>query len=155
MKNSYGHNLLGLTILFDYDTILVQAEEPQKEKERMNFIKAYDGHMIDDYGSVNSADMKLFAKRFKAYIKQEICSENIELVNYYLNHYDVGGFIKKNNHFVYFSYDIPRDERIDVEKSGSYYGVLYRTTKDEHDYHGEGNNFVSLKDFAVRVKEFM
>ena len=114
-------------------------------------VTRYDGKGIEDAGITNSAEMKQFFKDFKKELKQmgEFDVEKVEL-----NHYDVSGFLRQGEKHVYFTLNIPRGGYpMEMGSKRPMTGILIRTAKDTHDYHGGANHFTSYKDFEKDVKK--
>jgi len=78
---------------------------------------------------------KLFKREMTAYLKS-LGAETVEIFS--PNHFDMSGFFLKNQQWVYFSLSDLRWSKDDM---------LVRTAKNNKDYTGGTNNFVSLQDF--------
>lgn len=104
----------------------------------------FDNKGIQDDGCVNSEEMKTFSRSFKNFLKKIFEDDNVQIVSYKLNHYDVSGFLKRNNQCVYFSYDVPRGEQPIHMKDNK---ILIRLAKNEKDFTGHFNHFVNFEDF--------
>ena len=116
------------------------------------FLKEYDGHRFEDWGTTCSTDFKSFCRKFKNYLKRNL--PGCEVIGFKANHYDTSGFIKKGEHFVYVSYSWNRFSPVDINEDGTR-GVLYRVAHSEKDYRGELNHFVSLKEIPEAIKEMI
>lgn len=113
----------------------------------MRTIERYDGRVIDDDGSVNSAMFKEFAKTLKSDINH---FDGYQLRKYSVGHYEVSGFVErlKDRTLFYFSFGVPRGgEPLNAEESNAFYGLLLRKAKTTNDFHGETNHFTSLRNF--------
>ena len=116
-----------------------------------SFVRKYNGKILDDGGSSKSQEFIQFAKDMKSTIR-EICKERgVELVKWSVGHYDVSGFIKKNEKFVYFSYSEPRHFAIDLNASSCMNGILIRTAEHEKDYRGGFNHFCNIYQMGGMV----
>ena len=121
----------------------------------MKTFKKWNNKAVEDWGSVMSKEAKSFARAFKNMLVRELSTSGIEVVNFHTGHYDLSGCLKKDEQYVYFSYSIPRwGERIDFNKSGASYGVLYRTAEGPKDFHGGMNNFCSISELPEALRFF-
>lgn len=108
----------------------------------------YDGKSIQDDGCVNSDQMKSFSRKFKNFLKRLFENDDITIVNYSLGHYYISGFLKKDDIYIYFSYDVPRGAvPINMKKLD----ILFRLAKNEKDFTGEMNHFTDFYTFHDKV----
>lgn len=123
----------------------------------MNVIfNTYNNKTLMDAGSYMSDEAKKFARDFKRRLSLNAKKRGMEVVNFNTGHYYFSGFVKKDDKYVYFSYDIPRwEEPIDLHASGCSKGFLVRTAENEKDYHGGHNNFTNLIHFMDKVEELL
>jgi hypothetical protein len=94
-------------------------------------------------------DFAVFARKFRSYIKKNL-PEGSVLVNFSTGHYELSGFIRKDDKYVYFSISDVRhfpNEWIS--------DVLIRTARDEKDYTGGSNNSTTLKEFRENVSRLL
>ena len=93
-------------------------------------------------------DFKIFAKEFKKFIEKNLPSGS-NLIKFYIGHYYLYGFIKKNDKYVYFS--IP-----DVRNFRNHWinNILIRTASSEEDFTG-GVDGMSVDSFVVFGFEFV
>jgi len=96
-------------------------------------------------------DMQEFSRKFKSWVKKIAKENGWEVVNYGYSVDHFSGFFKCGDTYIYFAYDLPWEEPVDVTLPGAHYGVLYRTAKDDKDYTGGHNCFSSLEDFPEDV----
>lgn len=114
------------------------------------FLTKWNGREIEDWGSVVSDEFREFARDFKSYVKRCFDGTGYKVEGYHAGHYDMSGFLVKEGDptdCVYFSYNVPRYEKIDVTAPGAHYGVLYRTAENTKDFRGGMNHFSSLAEF--------
>lgn len=117
------------------------------------FREKWDGKTVEDLGGYMSKEAKQFVSDFKRALKRELEPQGIEVISLNPNHYDCSGFLKKDDKYVYISYDIPRwDKEIDFTEGGTN-GVLYRTAQHERDFTGGHNNFSSLVDLPRNIMQ--
>lgn len=118
-----------------------------------SIIKKYQNRTLEDWGSVMSADAKQFAKDFKRRLTHNAKIRKIEVVKFSTGHYDISGFLKKDNKYVYFSYNIPRYETpIDLYSKSCRSGFLVRKAEHDKDYTGGYNNFCNLSQLFDSVE---
>lgn len=97
--------------------------------------------------SQTTEEFASFARDFKSHIKK-ILPKDAELIGWSRGHFEVSGFIKKDNKYVYFS---ASDVRFFLNEW--YNSVLIRTAKHEKDYIGGRNQYISLTDFSENVEK--
>lgn len=68
-------------------------------------------------------------------------------MNFISGHYYLSVFLRKNDVFIYINFNIPHGNRHTVDFQGKCFSdkVLYRYAKDERDYLGEHNMFVTIQ----------
>lgn len=115
------------------------------------FYATYNNRTVIDDGPILSKEFKKFARDMKSALRFELTALGVEIVNYSVGHYDVSGFCKRDNKTVYFSYSMPRYSSVDLDTNSYLNGFLYRSAKDEKDYHGGNNNFCSWKELAYKI----
>ena len=116
------------------------------------FRKTWDNKRVDDEGSVMSKNAKSFVTAFKNMLKRELESEGIEVINFEAGHYYCSGFLKKDDNYIYLSYDIPRGGYcIKFDACGFQESVLYRTAESDKDYRGGHNNFSSINNLIPNI----
>lgn len=82
-------------------------------------------------------EFKAFFNGFKKSLKAELAGSGMELAEISKGHFEISGFLKKGEKFVYFSVR-------DVRSYDWHRQVLYRTAKSVKDYTGGQNHFCSF-----------
>lgn len=100
-------------------------------------------------GCTTGPDFKIFARKFKSYIKKNL-PVNSELVGYSVGHYDLVGFIKRQDKYVYFSLSDVRHFPCEWFKN-----ILIRTAKHEKDWLGGSNCYTKLDRFKEDVEQLL
>lgn len=119
----------------------------------MKKFRIWDKKPLEDWGSYMSDEAKQFVRAFKNYLKRNL--PNCEIIGFKPNHYDTSGFVKRDDMYIYVSYNL-RDNyptMADFDKSGCMGGVLYRTAKHEKDYTGGPNRFSSINSLVWNINE--
>ncbi|MEE0930533.1 MAG: hypothetical protein UIM53_05990 [Acutalibacteraceae bacterium] len=117
-----------------------------------NIFKQYNNRVLNDDGAYMSEDAKKFAKDFKRRLTFNAKKRGMEVANFSIGHYYISGFLKKNDKYVYFNYNIPRYyEEINFFDRN----FLIRTAADEKDYHGGYNNFTNLMNFMDTAEKLL
>ena len=125
------------------------------------FISKWHGRTLQDDGSVVSKEFKSFQTAFGNAMKKIAASLNAELVNYSKGHYDMSGFIKRGDKYVYFDYSSSFcGGRTQVLLKNNRYGEFYsplliRTAKNEKDYTGGYNNFESFESCETLIDKLL
>ncbi len=125
-----------------------------------SFIKKWDGRTLQDDGCVVSREYKSFQTAFGNAMKKIAQSLGAEVVNYDKGHYDMSGFIKRGDRYVYFSYDSSLSgSRSKVILRGKGFGccapLLLRTAANAKDFHGGTNNYESVKDCEKLIDKLL
>ena len=116
------------------------------------FISKWNGRCIEDAGSYQSEEFKLFARELRNALKSEAKKKSMSLASFTVGHYFVSGFFEKDQKFVYFQFDVRRYERpIDLFAGDYMNGFLYRSAKNEKDYTGGQNHFCSCAELMNQV----
>ena len=117
------------------------------------FIKKWHGRTLEDDGCRVSKEFHSFQVSFFNAMKKIAESMGAELVNRLYGHYDMSGFIKRGEHYVYFSYSAslsgPRSSCIlkdNYNSRGCCAPMLFRTAESDHDFRGGSNNFESFEN---------
>ncbi len=131
-------------------TISVPKKTKNKTKKKLTpmqkFISENNGIVIEDCINFTGDDFKAFCRKLKSALNKEAKEKGCDYVTLHPNHYDMSGFFKKGEKYVYWSYSVVRgDQPTYLDKDGLD-GVLYRTAKSEKDYTGGHNNFCKLGD---------
>lgn len=109
------------------------------------FMRKWKNACVEDDGAYMSKEAKSFCNSFKKMMQRESLKREYELVSVNVGHYYLSGFVKKDNLFVYFSYNIPRyGECVDFYTRDCHNGCLVRYAKNEKDFTGGQNSFCSL-----------
>ena len=95
-----------------------------------------------------------FARKFKAALKKDIEAAGLKLVEFTRGHFILSAFVLNplTNQYVYISVS---DVRWMLCGKRPLDDILYRTAKDENDYHGGHNNFTDLMSLIERVRILM
>lgn len=103
-------------------------------------------------GCYTGEDYKSFQTKYINYLKSMCTENNWQLINVGKNHYCFSAFIKGGieNKYVYISIS---DVRYFANKW--YNHILVRTAKNEVDYKGGFNNFVTLENLESKVASLL
>lgn len=109
------------------------------------FIKENDGIVIEDQLTVTSKDFKSFCTKLKNALKKEALLAGFDDVTLRPGHYDMHGFLRKGEQYIFWSYNVERYDRpTDLKCSDYMKGVLYRTAKNDKDFTGGHNHYTCL-----------
>lgn len=109
---------------------------------------------VEDAGAYRSEEFNALAKSMRTAFRNSAKARGFELESFNIGHYYVSGFFKKEDKFVYFSWDCPRGGyAIDFNKYDPCSGFLYRTASGPRDYHGGTNHFCGLPEFMDAVEK--
>ena len=109
------------------------------------FIRKWNERTLQDDGSRVSKEFHSFQVSFFNIMRKIARNLGGELVNNSYGHYDMSGFIKRGDRYVYFSYSngIGKGGRNHVVLKNNYNWIapmLCRTAANEKDYRGGTNN---------------
>jgi hypothetical protein len=121
------------------------------------FIRKWQGRTLQDDGCHVSKEFHSFQVAFINAMRKIARNNNAEIVNPSYGHYDMGGFFKKDNKYVYFSYSngvgyggrTYCSLKYDKHSYGNYgccQPLLIRTAKHDRDYTGGTNNFCPFSE---------
>ena len=115
-----------------------------------NFIKKWHGRTLEDWGSVVSPEYHSFQVSFFNAMRKIAKGIGAEVVKPSYGHYDMSGFIKRGDKYVYFSYShCGNRTQVLLKDTSLYYGasspLLIRTAENEKDYHGGSNNYAAFE----------
>ncbi len=122
-----------------------------------SFIKKWDGKNLQDDGFYVSKEFHSFQVSFFNALRKIAKTLGAELVKPSYGHYDMGGFIKKNDKYVYFNYSVLgyRTKVMLTNDNGFHHTPMYvRTAKNDRDYTGGYNNncyFVDCEEIIERL----
>jgi hypothetical protein len=169
--------MAGQATLFDFVTI-VPANEPvsvaqtkqavsaveissprkavrQKQSPLEKFIKEFDGIIIDDSSNEASVNAKKsesfikFCRALKSALNKEAKQKGFSAVSLYPGHYDLYGFFKYGEKFVYYSFNVQRYGcPTTFDRTDALGGFLYRTASSEKDFKGGNNHFCRLSELV-------
>ena len=115
-----------------------------------SFVRKWNGRTLPDWGSTVSPEFHSFQVAFINAMRKIAKTIGAEIVNHSYGHYDVSGFFKKGDKYVYFSYSngCGYGGRTHIILKGGHEWdcgccapLLIRTAEHEKDYHGGTNNF--------------
>lgn len=152
----------GQLSIFDFvDTEGLRKNTGKKEKEKQKlspiemFIKDFDGIVIDDVSNEASVNAKksesfmLFYKKLSLALKKEAREKGFDKATLTFSHYDISGFLKKGECYVYFSFSV---KRYGEPTSLLNEKFLYRSAESERDFTGGINNYCHLKDLCDNAR---
>lgn len=97
--------------------------------------------------SIKTEQCKQFFRDFKKTLKKCLGTEyNMKLD---LGHFEVYGFVEKNNKYVYFNISDLRENGAEFEN------VLYRSANGFDDFTGGSNRFTELENLDFEIKKLL
>lgn len=113
-----------------------------------SFIKRYDGKSNFTFNAFQNA-MKREIKR--------LCGEiNANLVSYNKGYMYMSGFVERDGHYVYFSYeDIENTKAILSSCNGAAGPFMIRTASGPKDFRGGINHFIPFIHFSEEVDKLL
>ena len=103
-----------------------------------NFIKKWHGRTLEDWGSVVSPEYHSFQVSFFNAMRKIAKGIGAEVVKPSYGHYDMSGFIKRGDKYVYFNYSHCGNDSASCP-------LLIRTAANEKDYRGGSNNYAAFE----------
>lgn len=121
------------------------------------FIDKYDGIIIDDASGESSVNAKKsesfmdFCKNLKSALRKEAKEMGFDDVTLKPNHYDMSGFFRKGEKYVYWSFNVERYGLPTSLKKTGVNGFLYRTAESDKDFRGGNNHFTELSKLCAEA----
>ena len=123
--------------------------EAQKSKNKSkNGIEKWIGFQFESSSGLTD-EFAQFAREFKKHILGVLPSGS-ELVSWSRGHFEVTGFVKRDNKFVYFSISDVRHFQ-----NSWYEDILIRTAQHDKDYTGGSNCSTALPNFTEQVEHLL
>lgn len=128
------------------------------------FIRKWNGRTLQDDGAYVSKEFHSFQVAFMNAMRKIANSLGGELVNHSYGHYDMSGFIKRGDKYVYFNYSnsLGHGGRNHVSlKETSLYSMgccspmYFRTAANEKDYRGGSNNFHAFENCEELIDKLL
>ena len=124
------------------------------------FIRKWNGRTLEDDGSYVSKEFHSFQVAFFNAMRKIAKSLDGEVVNPLYGHYDMSGFIKCGDQYIYFNYSngCGRGGRTHVvlKDNGNWLAPMYcRTAKNEKDYRGGYNNHCYFEDCEKVIERLL
>jgi len=126
------------------------------------FIKKWNGRVLQDDEFAVSKEYKSFQTAFINAMKKIAASLGAEVVNASKGYYDISGFIKRGDKYVFFNYDSSlslKGRTYIVLKDGMNCGchgaMLVRSADNERDYRGHTNNFPSFERCELLIERLL
>lgn len=113
----------------------------------------YQGRVLEDCGARCSGEFKRFASDFRVVLRGIAKEIGANMVKFETGHYVFFGFIEKDDQYIYFSFAPTRGKPIDLDRSDSMNGILYREANCETDYSGGKNHFTNIKGLGAHLAE--
>ena len=129
------------------------VKKAKQKKEQLSpvqkFIKEYNGYRIEDCCTVTGDDFKSYCRKLKSALNKEAKLMGFDSVTLHPGHYDMYGFFKKDDKYVYWSFSVVRDDMPTfLDKSDYFHGFLYRTAKSDKDFTGGNNHYTDLANLV-------
>ena len=115
------------------------------ESKISKFLSKGEGKKLEDSGSVVSKEYAGFQAEFKKVICHLADGVKARLVAYHNGHYDMSGFLQRNDKFVYFNYCGNIYERATPFLQDG--AILIRKAQGIRDFTGGSNFYTSLSEF--------
>lgn len=126
------------------------------------FIRKWNGLTLEDDGCHVSKEFHSFQVAFFNAMRKIAASLGGELVNHSYGHYDMSGFIKRGDKYVYFNYSSSLcggRTHVTLKETSLYSGpaspMYFRTAANEKDYRGGSNNFESFENCEQLIDKLL
>lgn len=133
------------------DFLQQEIAELESQKQKANTTKGIEKWVGNKFESSTglTEEFSQFVRDFKKHILSVLPSGS-ELVNWSRGHFEVSGFVKRGDKFVYFSISDVRFWQDSWNED-----ILIRTAEHEKDYTGGSNDSTSLARFQERVNYYL
>ena len=125
------------------------------------FIRKWNGRTLEDDGCYVSKEFHSFQVAFFNAMRKIAASLDAEVINPNYGHYDMSGFIKRGDRYVYFSYSACGNRTYVQLKENSIYDcgalcpMFVRTAANEKDYRGGSNNWTSMETCEREIERLL
>lgn len=124
------------------------------------FIRKWNGRTLEDDGCYLSKEFHSFQVAFFNAMRKIAKSLDGEVVNPLYGHYDMSGFVKRGDKYVYFSYSngCGRGGRnhVVLKDNGDWLSPMFcRTAKNEKDYLGGSNNNCNFENCEEVIERLL
>lgn len=100
--------------------------------------------------SMKTKEFTLFARLFKKHFTVELANVELTLTKFNVGHFYVCGFFQaKTGQYYYFSISDVRGSEYVIEREGCF-KIMWRTAKNQTDYSGRQNRYVSINNDMAR-----
>ena len=124
-----------------------------------SFIRKWNGRQLEDDGSVVSKEFHSFQVAFFNAMRKIAHGIGGELLKPSYGHYDMSGFIKRGDKYVYFSYSNVGNRTCVSLKGTNLNGprrpLYFRTAANDRDYRGGYNNFTSFEECEELIDKLL
>jgi hypothetical protein len=127
---------------------LAELADQKENSSKNSGIEKWLGFRFESSSGLTS-EFAEFARDFKNHIKRSL-PVGSELVNWSRGHFEVSGFVKRSNKFVYFSISDVR-----FWQDSWFDNILIRTAEHEKDWTGGSNQSTKLPEFTSRVENLL
>jgi hypothetical protein len=124
------------------------------------FIRKWNGRTLEDDGCYVSKEFHSFQVSFFNAMRKIAASLGGEVVNPCYGHYDMCGFVKRGDKYVFFNYDnsCGRGGRshVALRNDGNWLTPMYcRTAKHDKDWTGGSNNNCYFEDCESVIERLL
>lgn len=127
-----------------------------------SFIRKWHGRRLPDDGCYLSKEFHSFQVSFFNAMRKIAKGLGAEVVNPLYGHYDMSGFIKRGDNYVYFNYSNGLSSKgrtyvslKDNDNNGFMCPLLIRKAKDAKDYRGETNNYAAFERCEILIDRLL
>lgn len=116
-------------------------------------IEKWNGRPIQDCGPDKSREFKQFAADFRKVLRS---FDGWTVKKFSIGHYNCVCFMQsaKTGNFMYISHDVPRyNQPLNMSARDAFGGILYRTCRNERDYHGDVNHFTDFRSLESDIND--
>jgi hypothetical protein len=121
-----------------------------------SFIRKWHGRRLQDDGCYVSKEFHSFQVSFFNAMKKIAKGIGAEVINPSYGHYDMSGFIKRGDKYVYFDYSALDRTYVQLKDNSSWHQpLLIRTAKHEKDFTGGANNYASFERCEILIDRLL
>lgn len=121
-----------------------------------SFIRKWHGRRLQDDGCYVSKEFHSFQVAFFNAMRKIAKGLGAEVVNPLYGHYDMSGFIKRGDKYVYFSYSSLDRTYVQLKDNSSWHcPLLIRTAKHERDFTGGTNNYAAFDRCEILIDRLL
>lgn len=116
-------------------------------------INKWNQNCVNDEGPVDSKEFIQFKHEFRHALRR---IEDWRVVKFSGHHHHCDAFLKKDDHYILISYDVPRhNQPLDMYASDPYQGILYGLVENDKDYKPKEKHYTNFPNLVSDINKLI